>query len=70
MAALGLHGYPWAFSSCSERGLLSACGAWAALVVECGLQGVGSVIVVCCPEACGLFPEGSHPCPLRWQMDS
>ena len=27
MAALGLHCFQWAFSSCGKRGLLSACGA-------------------------------------------
>ena len=26
LAALGLHCYTWAFSSCSEQGLLSSCG--------------------------------------------
>lgn len=71
MAALGLPCCQWAFSGCSEPGPLSACGARASLVVERGLQGVGSVTVVCCPETWGLFPDqGAHPCSLHWWVDS
>ena len=45
MAALCLHCYVGAFSSCSEQGLLSSCGARASLVVEhraLGCTGFGS----------------------------
>ena len=41
LAALGLHCYTQAFSSCEEWGLLSRCGVWAScgapLVAEHGL---------------------------------
>ena len=70
MAALGLHWCEWAFSSCSDQGLLLAV---ASLIVEHGLQvlglqqlqHVGSVVVT----------QGSS-CPaillflLCWQVDS
>ena len=38
------------------------------------LYGTGSVVVahgLCCPAACGIFPDqGSNLCPLDWQADS
>ena len=58
---------------------VSCCGAWAlgmraSVVVACGLQSTGSVVVVhglSCFTACGIFPDqGSNPCPLHWQADS
>ena len=59
LAALGLHCFAWAFSSCCEQAheLLT-----------------GLVVVahrVSCPKACGIFlDQGSNPCPLHWQVDS
>ena len=44
------------------------------VVVVCGLESAGSVVVahgLSCSEACGIFPDqGSNPCPLHWQADS
>ena len=70
---LGLRFCVWAFSSCSERGLLSSWGAWSS---HCGGSSyawcssrvqVGSVVVaqaLSCPEACGVFPDqGSNRVP-------
>ena len=46
------------FSCCGARAL----GMWASVVVAHRLS---------CSVACGIFPDqGSHPCPLRWQVDS
>ena len=80
MAALGLCCYAWAFSSCSERGLLFHCSAWAP---QCGgfscyrarALGVRASVVAAhglsCSMVCGIFPDqGSNPCPLHWQVDS
>ena len=61
----GLHCYTWAFSKCSERGLLFivACQlliAVASLVSEHGLQSTGSVVVahgLSCSAAFGIFPD-------------
>ena len=54
-----------------------AWGPWgiqAPVIVACGLQTEGSVVVVhglSCSEACGLFPDQrSNPSPLSWQVDS
>ena len=68
------------FSRCAVQGLLSSFGARAS---HCGglscsraqaLGCVGLVAVargVSCSVACGLFlDQGSHPCPLPWQVDS
>ena len=80
LAALCLRCCMWAFSSGSEWGLLSNCGAWASpcSVLSCctaqalGLR--GSVVLahgLSCPMACGIFPDqGSNLCPLHWQEDS
>ena len=37
LAELGLHCCAWAFSSCSEWGLLSSCGGRASLAADHGL---------------------------------
>ena len=66
--------------SCSERGLLSSCSAQASrcsgfsLVVEHGLEGVQSSLIVMhrlsCSVACGIFPnQGSNSYLLHWQAD-
>ena len=79
LAALGLHCWVWAFSTCSEQGLLSSCCAWASHC--CGFSCHGAWALgpqpsvfgaqgPSCPEACGLFPEqGSNPCALNQQVD-
>ena len=79
LAALGLCCCVWAFSSCSQRGLLfvgaraSHCSGFSC----CGARALGapaSVVVarrLSCSAACGIFPDqGSNPCPLHWQTDS
>ena len=67
LAVLSLHCCTWAFSSCSERGLLSSWGAWA-------LIAVASLVAehrLSCPVACGIFlDQGSNPCLPHWQVDS
>ena len=44
------------------------------VVVACGLQSTGSVVVahgLSCSVACGIFlDQGLNPCPLHWQADS
>ena len=58
-----------------------ALGAWASVVVPCGLSSSSSRALehrlsscgagLSCSEACGIFPDqGSNPCPLHWQVDS
>ena len=35
------------------------------------LGSVAAAHKLCCPEACGVFPDqGLNPCPLHWQVDS
>ena len=80
MAALGLCCCAWAFSSCSEWGLLLGCGVRASHCSGfscCGARALGvraSVVVsyrLSCSAACGIFPDqGLNPCPLHWQADS
>ena len=57
-----------AFSGCGEQGLLVAV---ASLVAEPRLETMGSVVWahgLCCPEACGIFPDQrSNPSPLHRQ---
>ena len=69
VAALGLCSCTRACSSCSGRGLLSSCGAWAS---HCGGFSCRTwALGLCCPTACGIFQDrGSNPCPLHWQVDS
>ena len=67
----------WAFSSCSEQGLLprgahaSQCGS-----VSCGAQALGGALVdvthgLSCPTACGIFlDKGLNPHRLHGQADS
>ena len=68
-AGATLHCSVWA-SHCGVQAL----GVQASLVVACGLQSAGSVVVVhglSCSAACGIFPDqGSNSCPLHWQVDS
>ena len=55
-----VHGLLIAVASlcCGARAL----GAWASVVVACGLS---------CSTACGIFQDqGLNLCPLHWQMDS
>ena len=52
---LGLHGCVWAFSSCSEQGLLLRAVAF--LVLERGLSSVARRLPCC--SACGVFPPTS-----------
>ena len=72
LAVLGLHCCSWAFSSCSEWGLLSSLVrglpvAVTSLVVEHRLSSTGSVVLahgLSCFTACGIFPDQeSNPCP-------
>ena len=62
------------WSTGSRRSGFSSSGTWAHLVVACGLQSTGSVVVahrLSCFVACGILPDqGSNPCPLHWQADS
>ena len=50
------------------------CGTWASVVVACGLESTGSVVVtqgLSCSSASGIFlDQGWNPCPLHWQVDS
>ena len=52
LAALGLHCWGWAFSSCGEWGPLSSCGVgfslWRLLIVEDRCCGVHASVVVAC----------------------
>ena len=85
LAVLGLCCCAWAFSSCSERGLLfvAVCRlliVMASLVAEhrlqvrrlrsCGSRALERRLSSCF-VACGIFlDQGSNPCPLHWQADS
>ena len=71
---LGLHCYLDFFSSCSEQGLLSSCGAWAFIAMASlaafpRLHSTGSVVVVTrlsCSPACGIFSDqGLNLCLLH-----
>jgi len=45
--------------------------AVASIVVEHRLLGTGSVVVLRCSEAWGIFEDqGLNPYPLHWQVDS
>ena len=70
LAVLGLH-------CCAGFSLVVVCGlliAVASPVVEQGLKGTGSIVVVhgfSCSTACGILPDrGLNPCLLHWQVDS
>ena len=80
LAALDLHCFSQAFSSCSKRGLLSGCSAQ---VSHCSgfsccrvwaLGHTGSVAMVhglSCSAAFEIFlKQGSNLCPLYWQAGS
>ena len=57
--------WAWAFSSCSEWGLLSSCRARAP---EHRLSSCGAWAQL--PTACRIVPDqGLNPCPLHWQED-
>ena len=53
---------------------LNSCGTQASVVVACGLQSTGSVVVahgLSRSAACGIFPDqDSNPCPMNLQVDS
>ena len=71
LAALDLVAARGLFSSGDTGALVLV----ASLVGEQRLWGAQASVVVahrlCCPTACGIFPDqGSNPCPLRWQADS
>ena len=79
LAALDLCCCEQAFSSCSEQGRLSSCGAWAPHCSGfpcCGLalEHVGSVVAtqrLSYSVACGNFPgQELNPCALHWQANS
>ena len=65
-------------SHVAERGLLgvqaSAAAAHGSVLLVPGLSSTDSVVVVpglCCPRACGIFPDqASNPSLLHWQADS
>ena len=73
LAVLGLRCCARAFSNCGEWGQLFI-AVRGLLIVVCGLQSAGSVVVVyglSCSAACGIFPDqSSSPCSLHWQADS
>ena len=79
-AALGLHCYTQAFSSCTESGLLffkvhGLLAAAASPVAAHRLWGVrasvGAAHGLSCPTVCGIFlDQGSNPFPLHKQVDS
>ena len=79
LAVLVLRCCAWAFSSCSEWGLLfvavhRSLSVVASLVAEHRLQSMGSVVVthgLSCSLACGIFlDQGSNARPLHWQAGS
>ena len=71
---LSLHCCTWAFSSCTEQGLLSSCDTCASHCPGFLSQSVGSVVVVhglSCPVARAILPDQeSNLCALHWQADS
>ena len=80
MAVLGLRCCAWAFSSCSERGLLFVAVRGLVIAVAClccrawALGARASVVVahgLSFFAARGIFPDqGSNLRPLHWQVDS
>ena len=74
LSELGLHCCVWAFSYCSEWGILFSCSMQISLVVMRGSRVHDSVVVAYrlgCPTACGIFlDQGLNPCPLHWLADS
>ena len=70
----------WAFSTCSEWGLLSSCSVKASHCSDfscCRAQPLGMQALVVgahrlsCFMACGIVPDqGWNLCPLHWQVDS
>ena len=78
LAALGLHCCVLTFSSCAKWGLLSSCGEraseWRLFLQSMALGAQVSIVVaheLSCSTVCGILPDqGSHPCPLRWEVDS
>ena len=72
MAALGLHCYVQAFSSCDKQGLHCSSNVWAfhcwhLCCWRARLSNLPSVVMVhwlCCPRACGIFLyQGSNRVP-------
>ena len=79
LVALGLCCCAWAFSSCSEQGLLFVAvhRLLIAVASRCRARALGArasgVVAhrLSCSVARGIFPDqGSNPCPLHWQADS
>ena len=69
MAALGLHCFQWAFSSCGKWGLLSTCGT-SLLPRTTGSRALG-LAAQWHVEDVAIFPDqGSNLCPLNWQANS
>ena len=67
----------WAFSACSEQGLLSNWGAWASYCGGfscCRAQALGRVVAapeLSCPVEGGIFlDQGLNKCPLHCKADS
>ena len=78
LAALGLHCCVLTFSSCAKWGLLSSCGEqaseWRLFLQSTALGAQVSIVVaheLSFSTVCGILPDqGSHPCPLPWEVDS
>ena len=80
LAVLGLRCCAGFFSSCSEWGLLSGCGAWASHCRGfswCGAQALGArtslavVHRISYSTACGIFlAQGSNWCPSHCKVNS
>ena len=72
LTALGLCCCPRAFSSCSERVLLSNCGFSCCGSGALGTQtAVAVVLGLSSRTACEIVPDqGSKQCPLNYKVDS
>ena len=80
LAALGLHCYTQAFSSCGKQGLLSSCSTWsshwgtfshwqAQALEHAGFSSCETW--ASCSVAGEVFlDQGLNPCSLHWQADS
>ena len=70
----GLSCYAWAFSSCSEWGLLFVVMHELLLLQSTGSRHMSFSSCRCgfsCSVACGIFPgQGLNPCRLHWQANS
>ena len=67
LAAVSLHCFVRAFSSCDQRGLLLVAVRRLLLLRSTGVVVVAHRLLA----ACRIFPDqGSNPCPLHWQVHS